>query len=192
VCLNCTTYSTAREKKQQLYHLNVIISPQNITDLKTLKPWCSICTIASPARISIHKAEGPNQLHAQPTVQIDAHPPPREKTKWVTLCHRNLGLCHGFLSMKRTRLLYEHEIYQKFLKHAKSIWQIFYSRYCVWLLVRLSLTHWLITWFHLIYKISKSSCNSSIPMIANLAMQYKEEEKKKKKSDRKASKSFFL
>lgn len=184
MCLNCTTYSTTR-KNQQLYihHLNVIISPQNVTELKTLKSWCSICAIASPARISIWKAKALNQLYAHPTLrnrtkQKDAHPPPREKTKWTTLCHRNLSLCHGFLSVKRT-------FFSTSMRFTESFWNmlrasdinILQQVLCLFRyrkpLVRLSLTHWLITWFCLIYKISKSKKLSSIPMIANLAMQYK-------------------
>lgn len=94
----------------------------------------------------------------------------------------------GF-SLWSGRLLYEHEIYQKFLKHAKSIWQIFYSGYCVWPLVRLSLTHWLITWFHLIYKISKSSCILPYQWLQILPCNIKRK-KKKKKVILKASKSF--
>lgn len=73
------------EKKQQLYihHLNVIISPQNVTELKTLKPWCSICAIASPARISVCKAKALNQLYAHPTLRngTERNGTERNKTK---------------------------------------------------------------------------------------------------------------
>lgn len=101
-CLNCTTYSTTWKKKQQLYihHLNVIISPQNVTELKTLKPWCSICAIASPARISICKAKALNQLYEKqkrctPTSKRkdkmnDALPQKPQPLSWVPLCEADV------------------------------------------------------------------------------------------------------
>lgn len=174
-------------EKKQLYHLNVIISPQNITDLKTLKPWCSICTIASPARISICKAEALNQLHAQPTVRNETK---RNETRRCTPTSKRKDKMNDTLPQKPRPLswvsLYEADVFctsmrftKKFLKHAKSIWQIFYSGYCVWPLVRLSLTHWLITWFHLIYKISKSSCILPYQWLQILPCNIKRKKKRK-------------
>lgn len=146
----------------------MIISPQNVTELKTLKPWCSICAIASPARISIRKAKALNQLYAHPTLRNNKKMHSHLQEKRLNEPHfatETSASIMGF-SLWSGRFLFTESFWN--MLRASDI-NILQQVLCLFRyrkpLVRLSLTHWLITWFCLIYKISKSSCFLPYPWL---------------------------
>lgn len=152
----------------------MIISSRNVTEIKALKPWSCFCAIASPARINICKAKKKKKteptnkkMHTvlQEKRQNYTFPQKPQPLSWVSLCGR---------------LLYEHDIYWNMLRASDII--IFYSRYCVfldtgnrWLGFHEHI--WLITWFCLIYKISKSSCFLPDPWFQILPCNIKKKKK---------------
>lgn len=81
----------------------------------------------------------------------------------------------GF-SICEANVSYEHDGKVELNMRKAFLTEIFYSS--VFLSSdRLSRTHWLITWFHHIYKISKSNCILSYPWLQILPCNIKREEK---------------